>query len=41
MKADRIADPWGGRAPHRRHDARPSRVDAYLMESVEPGAVQK
>ena len=41
MKADRIADPWGARVPYRRHEAWPSRVDSYLTEGVEPGAVQR
>jgi len=41
MKADRIADPWGARLPYGRHEAWPSRVDTYLADGVEPGAVQR
>ncbi|MFE5731477.1 molybdopterin oxidoreductase family protein [Streptomyces sp. NPDC056528] len=38
---DRIADPWGGRVPHGRHEPWPVRVDTHLAEGVEPGAVQR
>jgi hypothetical protein len=41
MKADRIADPWGARTPYRRHEDRPPRVDTYLAEGVEAGAVRR
>ncbi len=41
MKADRIADPWGARTPYRRHEDWPPRVDTYLAEGVEPGAVRR
>ncbi|MFC7928373.1 molybdopterin oxidoreductase family protein [Streptomyces cinereoruber] len=38
---DRIADPWGGRVPHGRHEPWPARVDTHLAEGVEPGMVQR
>lgn len=38
---DRIANPWGGRVPHRRHGCWPARVDMFLAEGVEPAMVQK
>ncbi|MFC8012371.1 molybdopterin oxidoreductase family protein [Streptomyces cinereoruber] len=38
---DRIADPWGGRVPHRRHEPWPARVDTHLAEGVEPDMVQR
>ncbi|MET9932076.1 MULTISPECIES: nitrate reductase [unclassified Streptomyces] len=38
---DRIADPWGGRVPHGRHEPWPVRVDTHLAEGVEPGMVQR
>ncbi|MFF7758265.1 molybdopterin oxidoreductase family protein [Streptomyces griseorubiginosus] len=41
MQADRIADPWGARTPYRRHGSWPARVDTFLAEGVEPGAVER
>ncbi|MFC7922441.1 molybdopterin oxidoreductase family protein [Streptomyces cinereoruber] len=38
---DRIADPWGGRVPHGRHEPWPARVDTHLAEGVEPDMVQR
>ncbi|MFE5628276.1 molybdopterin oxidoreductase family protein [Streptomyces sp. NPDC056543] len=38
---DRIADPWGGRVPHGRHEPWPTRVDTYLADGIEPHMVQK
>lgn len=38
---DRIADPWGGRVPHGRHEPWPARVDTYLVDGVEPHMVQQ
>ncbi|NEV89410.1 nitrate reductase [Streptomyces tendae] len=38
---DRIARPWGARAPYGRHGTWPARVDTYLADGVEPGAVQR
>lgn len=38
---DRIARPWGARAPYGRHETWPARVDTFLAEGVDPGAVQR
>ncbi|SNT34773.1 molybdopterin oxidoreductase family protein [Actinacidiphila glaucinigra] len=38
---DRIAYPWGSRTPYGRHEAWPTRVDAYLAEGVEPEKVDR
>ncbi|MFH8624073.1 molybdopterin oxidoreductase family protein [Streptomyces vietnamensis] len=39
--ADRIANPWGGRVPHKRHEPWRARVDTFLADGVEPGMVQE
>jgi anaerobic selenocysteine-containing dehydrogenase len=39
--ADRIADPWGARAPYGRADAWPVRVDTYLEDGVTAGDVDR
>ncbi|MFD8412174.1 molybdopterin oxidoreductase family protein [Streptomyces sp. NPDC059650] len=38
---DRIAHPWGTRTPYGRHESWPDRVDTYLTEGIEPGAVEQ
>ncbi|MFI7317606.1 molybdopterin oxidoreductase family protein [Streptomyces venezuelae] len=38
-RIDRIARPWGSRTPYDRHEPWPSRVDTFLADGVEPGAV--
>ncbi|MEV5439557.1 nitrate reductase [Streptomyces sp. NPDC052682] len=38
---DRIAQPWGSRTPYGRDEPWPTRVDTYLQEGVDPGAVQR
>ncbi|MGW0190718.1 molybdopterin oxidoreductase family protein [Streptomyces sp. NPDC003362] len=38
---DRIAQPWGSRTPHGRHEPWPVRVDTYLAEGVDPGRVER
>ncbi|MFK0237441.1 molybdopterin oxidoreductase family protein [Streptomyces vinaceus] len=39
--SDRIAEPWGDRVPHGRHEPWPARVDTYLADGVEPGMVER
>ncbi|MFF8816189.1 molybdopterin oxidoreductase family protein [Streptomyces pactum] len=38
---DRIADPWGGRTPYRRHQPWPARVDTFLEPGTGPQSVQR
>ncbi|MFD7436009.1 molybdopterin oxidoreductase family protein [Streptomyces sp. NPDC059861] len=37
---DRIAQPWGGRTPYGRNEPWPARVDMFLREGVDAGAVE-
>lgn len=38
---DRIAEPWGGRTPYGSGDDWPTRVDTFLDERVDEGAVDR